>query len=531
MLTARIGAVLRIRSRFWLLATLGLLPVLLLLALFIGSGLRGVDCGYHWDEAEFHMAPARHMVQTGVFLPQSYIYPSFDQWLVVLPSIPPGVRAALDTHGDPKSVQAAMLAAMDAAGYLLSVRSVFIVMSSLAILWVYGAALALRHKRWEALVAASGVALSWPYAYHSRWAVTDCILVQFSALTLFMLALFHRTRNPRWLYMAALAAGLGTGTKYTGVFLLGAVLLASCLDISRGSLFGRVQRLGALCALAFGAYLITTPATLLDPFRFLTDTHSISTYYLHGHGGYTATSGWDHARIVLTFFSLAYFSPSQWLALPLFVAVVAGGALWARKDWRLATILVAFPLFFLVMFCGRYRTVIIRNYLLLAPFLSLLMARGIADLAHWLRRPWLKGTLQAGLLAVFIGQAYWLVAAGESIRHVDPSADARHALEYVAQHPSEHFRVSGQVRTLAKQQNLTLPANVVEGPAGSHVVFFGRAEGPNSWTWKTNDPWLTEAVFGPREIDFNWYSSWSGYDRVVVMTLEKARETGVVLAL
>src|SRR6185295_3260645 len=127
-----------------------------------------------------------------------------------------------------------MGAVMDKPGYLLDVRRVFIFVSALGILWIYGAALALRYPWWQALVAAAGLGLSWEYAYHSRWAVTDCIMVQFVALTVFMLALHHRTRREGWLYAAAAAAGLCTGTKYTGVFMLGSVLLAGALALPLG---------------------------------------------------------------------------------------------------------------------------------------------------------------------------------------------------------------------------------------------------------------------------------------------------------
>jgi hypothetical protein len=519
-----------VRVRPWALRLLGVLPIVALLALFNVTDLRGVDFGFHWDEAGWHTEPAHLMVQTGVFLPKSYIYPSFDKWLVILPSLPSGIRAAIDNGGQPLPIQAAMLAAMDAGGYLLRVRGVFIVVSSLGILWVYGAAIALRHRRWEALVAASGLGLSWEYAYHARWAVTDCILVQFSALTLFMLALFQRTGGPRWLYAAALAAGLGTGTKYTGVFLLAPVLVAGVLTLPLGAFRLQVRRAATLCAVAFASYLVTTPATVLDPFLFMTETRSISTYYMHSHGGYTASSAWHHGWIVLSYFGFAYFSPYSWLALSLFAFVVAGAVLWLRRDLRFGAIVVGFPVLFLVMFCARYRVVIIRNYLFVAPFLALLLARGIADFAAWLARPWQRWCFGAALLGVLVVQAAWLVAAGESIRHFDPNVYVSQALDYVRDHASIRFRVSNKIRAIARAERLPLPANVATGREGTEVVFFGDAEGPGSWKWRVNDPWLTKAVFGPREMNFNWYSSWSARDHIVVMTLDKARATGVPLA-
>ncbi|MFZ1219123.1 MAG: hypothetical protein WAO00_07510, partial [Chthoniobacterales bacterium] len=76
---------------------------------------------------------------------------------------------------------------------------------------------------------------------------------------------------------------------------------------------------------------------------------------------------------------------------------------------------------------------------------------------------------------------------------------------------------------------LALPSNAVQANA-DEVVFFARAEGAQSYAWSVNDPWLTRAVFGPREINFNYYSTWEGFDRVVVMTLVKAKAAGIPLA-
>jgi hypothetical protein len=121
------------------------------------------------------------------------------------------------------------------------------------------------------------------------------------------------------------------------------------------------------------------------------------------------------------------------------------------------------------------------------------------------------------------------VRAAESIRHVDPAAYVREAVAYVAAHPGHRFRLSAQVSKLAADQRLSLPGNAVAGDntAADRVVLFARAEGPNPFKWQANDPWLADAVFGPREVSFFWYSSWSGHDRVVVMTADKARATGV----
>jgi hypothetical protein len=505
-------------------------PVLALLSLFIVTGFRGVDLGLHWDEVDWHIKPAQKMAATGIFLPRAYIYPSLSEWLVLLPSVPATLDAVLATGGNPNSMQAAMTGALGVPDYLLTVRRLFIVLSALAILWVYCAALALRRPWWEALIAASALGLSWEFAYHARWVANDCILAQFSALALFMIALVFRTRRPLWLYLAAVAAGLGTGAKYPGVVLLVPVLGSSLLAFPYRRLRAQALRLVALCATAFAAYLVTTPGTALDLFKFIEHGRIITNVYNTGFYGFSATSGWHHARLVLTYFAMDYFSPYRVVAVPLFLSVFLGAIAWVRSDRRVAAVLVCFPFIFLMFFCSKYRVVTVRNYMFIVPFLGLLVARGLAEIFHRFPQVWVRWSLRGALTVAMMAQGLWLIRAAESIRHADLKVDVQRAVAFVASQADRRFRLSKGVRDLAKQQGLTLPPNVTERPETDLVVFIARAEGPHPRRWTTNDPWLTEAVFGPREVNFNWYSSWAGKDRVVAMTVAKAKAAGIPMA-
>jgi 4-amino-4-deoxy-L-arabinose transferase-like glycosyltransferase len=496
--------------------------------LFVVTGLRGVDFGNQWDEVEWHLQPTRDMVASGVLLPHAYIYPALSKWLVLMPAVPSGVIAALAANGDPHAIQAAMKTALDGADYLLSARRIFVVTSAFTILWVFGAAVALRRPRWEAVVAAASIALSWEFVYQARWVANDCPLTQFAALTLFLLALFHRTRRAAWLYGAAIAVGLGTGAKYPGVILLLPVLGASFLTRLRPSAQG--LRLVALSAVAFAAYLVTTPGTLLEPFKFIEDGRRISSAYQGGHFGYSVAPGWPHARIALEYLALSFFSPFKVVSLLVFTAALGGAVTWMRSDRGASAVLVGFPAVFLVFFCCKYNVAIVRNYLFLTPFIAILAARGMGELAARVPHVGARTALGAALVAIALVQAAWLVRAAESIRHFDPPTYARDAFAYVGAHAGTRFRVAPDVRALAAEQHVALPPNVVDAPEGDDVVFFARADGPPPRRWITNDPWLTEAVFGPGELNFNWYSTWDGRDRIVVMTLEKARAAGVALA-
>jgi 4-amino-4-deoxy-L-arabinose transferase-like glycosyltransferase len=532
----------KIRARPWARSLLLAAPALALVVLFTITGFRGVDFGAHWDELNWQIRPVRDMVAKGVLLPRVYNYPSLTKWLALLPAVPAGIVAILKAGKEPPRnlgyieaganmprIQSAIVGVFNDTTYLLAVRQLFIVLSALAIVWVYGAVLALRRPWWEAFVAAAGVGLSWEYAYHARWVTPDCILTMWAALTLFMLALFHRSGRALWLYAAAVAAGLATGTKYQGVILLIPVVVLGGWALPSWRPPVQAPRLVALCAVAFAAYLVTTPATLLDPFAFWQQLLWLSGKYKTGHAGYTVSGAAEHWKVVLLYFSVAFFSPYRIPAMALFLAVVAGAIVVARHDRRLGVVLIGFPLAYLAFFCFSYRVAIVRNYLLVAPFLAVLAARGLAEAFHRLRYRWARWSLAAALGVLMVGQAAWLVRAGETIRRRDPVADVEAAVAYVTAHPRTRFRLSTQVRAMAAQRNLTIPPNATEGPADA-VVFLSMTEGPGVWGWKANDPWLTEAAFGPLEVNFSWYSSWRGYDRVVIMTTEKASATGVPLA-
>ncbi len=506
------------------------LPPLVLVVFFVVTGFRGIDFGSHWDEVDWQIRPVRDMVASGILMPRATIYPSMSKWLVLMPAVPAAVRAGLKPDGGVLAMQPAAVARIDEPGYLLTVRRLFVVVSALAIIWIYGAGLALRRKWWEATIAAAALGLSWEYGYHARWVATDCILVQFSALTIFMLALFHRTGQRQWLLAAAIAAGLGTGSKYPGVFLLVPVICLGLSALPRRTVGSVIARVAALCAIAFVAYLVTTPSTVFDPFKFVEAYHWISHQYLRGHAGHAVASSWQHWRVALAYFALAFFSPFRVAAVVLAACSVVGAVVWVRRERWMGITLVCFPVAFLCFFCFRFLDAVVRNYLVIAPFLALLAARGVGALVDWVpsrfSRPAVIGVI-AAFAITFGGQAVWLARAAESIRHVDGQQDVRQALAYVAAHPQTRFRLSTKVRESAVAQGMAVPSNVTDTSDARSAVFFAIAEGPGTWDWKTNDPWQVQAVFGPREMNFDWYSGWTGHDRVVVMTIDKAKATGV----
>ena len=71
----------QVRARRWARWLLLAFPPVALTTLFIVTGIRGRDFGFHWDEVDWQIRPVRDMVLTGLLIPRASIYPTLCKWL------------------------------------------------------------------------------------------------------------------------------------------------------------------------------------------------------------------------------------------------------------------------------------------------------------------------------------------------------------------------------------------------------------------------------------------------------------------
>ena len=225
-------------------------PVLLPFLLLVGTGLRGLDFGLHWDERPWQIGPTKHMVQSATLLPGYYTYPSFDYWLnlaVLSPDVvtPRKSGERLATH---------LVRVLDSQAYLFRLRAVYLVIASLALVWVYLLVLQ-RGGAWsEALFASCVLGGSREIAYHLRWVASDGMLMQSGALTVLLALRAFDTRKQSWLMAAAAAAGVGFGTKYPGGLLVLPVALAGILSLAGGTLKSKATLLVKIAVVCSPGY-------------------------------------------------------------------------------------------------------------------------------------------------------------------------------------------------------------------------------------------------------------------------------------
>ena len=495
---------------------LRLAPLVVPLVILIATGLRGLDFGMHWDERHYQIGPVKTMVQTGILLPNYYGYPSFVYWVNTASAL----RELPAVWRSPDRKQR-LLAVMDTHEFLLRLRAIYLVLSSLSLVWVYWLVLSWRDSVPEAFAAAAFLGLSWEVAYHLRWIATDSMLMQFGALTMLLAFRFQlEPHRPRLLHLAAIAAGFGCGTKYPGgLLIVPVVIAAACTAHEWRAVRRRLLGVGALFA---GAYLVTTPATILHPGPFLHAIRYEIGHYASGHEGHSVAPGGEHVMRMLAYLGGAVFSAWPVLALSVFALCLLGCYATVR-DGKPALVLLSFPVLYLAYFATQ-RAMVVRNLLVLVPFLAVMAARG----AGWLWEQRSAARVLRPLTAitaaiVLLMNAGWLVYAAETIPLRRSDAYVRQAAAFLSSGIQGPVWISPRLRIQLAAQGWVRPSGVVDDPLRAERLVLYASEGMTRWQeWPANRPWLTERWFGPHEVNFNIYPSWWGDDRIIVMSRQRA---------
>jgi hypothetical protein len=223
---------------------------------------------------------------------------------------------------------------------------------------------------------------------------------------------------------------------------------------------------------------------------------------------------------VLEYFALAVGSPYPGIAAAAFACAVAGAVALVRSSRTTAAVVLSFPAAYLAFFC-LYPVMIPRNYLVLVPFFAVLVARGGATLLD--RVPWrpVCAALGAAAVAALLANAAWLALAAASIRDHRDHPPLRPVLAWVRDHPDTRFAVSAGLRRALSRTALAGLPNVVDGPPwqADRAIFLASEQYARVLGARPGFR-LTDTWFGPYEVNFDFYPSWLGSDRVVVMPSE-----------
>jgi len=507
------------------------LPVLIPLLLLIVTGIVGLDFGPHWDEDRAWLGPLEHSLKEGKPLPGKYNYPSVGYGLTLLATLPDAIPAPPEGMTRREKI----VSELYRLGFRLRLRFLFMLVSSLALVWIYRLVLRWRRSGFEALLAACLLGSSFEVAYHVRWIAPDGLLMQFAALTLMaVFAAVHAADGRRWLLVAAIAAGFGCGSKYPGGLLAVPVFVAACMVAARVSSERKERTRGLvlmtlkLAAVFLVTYLVTTPGTIFEWDLFRRDLEfEMKHYGEDGHHVYTLEPGFGHFARMLEYLGSQMLSPYGLLAWLGALLVVIGGYAVLRERPALALLAISFPLLYLV-YMASVKVMIVRNVLVIAPFLAVFATRGASFAYERIRPRALRFVLPVFVCTLLAANYSFLVWSSERTANRSAERSLQEFVEHARGNPDTDFVVAPRVREgLAGLEGIGLLPNVkdrVTEATDALAIFAnecGQAEhwevGPIDLIW-----------FGPYEINFRYYpSAWNPKERLLVMPLETARLCGI----
>lgn len=488
------------------------------------TGVGGIDFGTHWDERKL-MKSVRDSILKGELLPGWYNYPSMIYDLVVLSASPEIVKDYLQNRSEFADHMEVWL--VDNALALRS-RKIFLFLVSLSILWVYFLIFKWTGQWTLALLGSIILASSWEVAYHSRWIAPDGILMQLGVLSILLVFLALGSSGKQrfiWLGLATITAGLACGTKYFGgIFLLpifiGGYKILKDRDAKWREYIILYTSLGAIFVLSF---LLTTPGALIDRPTFVQDIQFEIEHYRDGHRGYTVNPGGEHALLLSHYLFGVFFSKYQGISIVFSVFALIGLYSILRDRWKKyeTWIFLSVPLFF-IPYMTLQKVMQVRNYLLLFPFLAILSAIGFATVwkskliqSNIMTRYLLTIGVTLGLLINFI----WIYNSAHSIvtrKTIDQPQALRN---YLNAHQETTFYLSDKVKRLWPDHDRNELRNIVNSPSTAtvYVCLSRELKEPIANRLGVYNP-----IFGPYEVNFDYYPSWEGDSRIVIIPMEAA---------
>lgn len=474
-------------------------------AVFLWCAISTVRFGRHWDEWKI-IEGVQATITSGVVLPAGYNWPSLTYLIALFTSF-----ANLPTVVEAGSVAAAKGQLADIVGspqFTYQLRVVFAVLTASTGLFAVLAARAIGTSWLAASIGGAVVLSSFQVLYHSRWIAPDSLVMLACAMTLAAALQAARDRRPLPLLLAAVAAGIATAAKYPG----GCLLVLPLIVAARGP--AALARLTIVLALFAATYLMITPGTIVDSARFVEDVlFEIGHYSRLGHGGYTVEAGWPHLAGILNFIAFRLASPHPIVSVLVLTAAVAGGAVAWRVNRYTAVLLIAVPVLYIV-YMATNRVLIVRNLLILVPFVAVLVAVALDRLARLF--PSVTVRVAIPVVAAMLLALNWpiFLHAASSMHDLDAESWRRSIATYVAAHPDRRFAVSPRVAALLFERGEARSAVTVYPPERSDAYIYVLGEHHARIANRQN---TYRVVAGPDDVDLDYYPTWLGLERIVVV--------------
>ncbi|HEY4184288.1 MAG TPA: hypothetical protein VGP07_04430 [Polyangia bacterium] len=502
--------------------------VLVFMAAFFATGVAGIDFGVHWDEW-YHMQGVTGCIHRLSLLPDSLSYggPYFTlgfpvvlwhQWQNVLGMVHDlrtlPVSVGITALPNVIKFQAEATALVNSSAYVLQIRTVFLGLTSLSILWVFLAVLRCWPRRYgAALAAAAFMAFSWEVGYHARWLAVDAPLTQFCALELLLFCGAWHARGPgaglRWYCAAAVVSGAVFACKLTGLFAVLPTVITPLLVRGPFTIRARLGRMVLGGTLFVVAAFVLSPEFFLEPLKFLNVLRSGSADYNSAPVTNPHYVGlFEHLWRVLAWFVAVLPSPYLGVALAFSLVALLGLGSMLRRERRMTLTWFTFIATFVLVFT-RNHLLVIRQYLMIAPFVALCFARGAIVAWDFLRA---KSPRLVPVFALLVVAGFAANATNEISKawHVTHDTDGSISDDVVKDLLAEKrpVRMSTPVLERLRSRLGTAYTCHPANPADQTVTHFLAYASEHEWMG--NRVRAFRHTYGSAEANVDYYTGWLG---------------------
>ncbi len=491
----------------------------IIISITLAFSLLGIMFGHHWDENRI-MDSARESFQTGNLLPGWYVYPSVPHDLATLVQftkhlsfIYPGFEEPWKQH--------------------LCVRGVFILYSTAGIVFTFLLTRIITKSNFYALIGAAFLAFSWEFGYHIRWIAPDSIMMTNVMACVYFCLRYYQKPTIRSFMAAGIFGGLATGCKYPAGLVALPLLIATYYGVKAKVLDRKyfwkhlIQRWLLIGLIAAFTFILTTPGFILDFSKLWQDLYEHITIYQNSHANYQfnplSNPPFDHFLVLLEYFSLAVFSYQPVLSLLAALLVLPGIYALTKVQKPVIIITMAFPIIYLGFFCFQH-LMIARNYQVILPFLFLLSSLGIQFLINISKNTYIK-TFVLSVTFIVIGfNIYFGFKAGLSIYHYTEEKIYTTLKTHLKEKPNQTFYLTKELKADYKEKGFDLNANVIADKAlpdtGEFkvVTYLPREHSPH---WPRYSHNFVDKVIGQQEVNVNYYPTWNGYPKILIVDSEK----------
>jgi len=400
----------------------------------------------------------------------------------------------------------------DGSVFYLVARLLFLLISSLTVIWVYILSFKITRSFIAALIAGLIFSASFEFNYHSRWAVSDTVAVQFVFLSTMILFLGLSFRKK--IILSSIIAGLALGTKYTaGIAILN---IYTYIISFKGINFSKKTDIIIYSTFIFiVTFIFLTPGTVLEPLKFYGDLETTSYHYSSWHFGYTVPAGTIHCAKIIKYIIFCIFSKnyiiSIFISLFFFIGVV-----YSLKTKNINVISLSLVMALYLFYVSRYRVMLVRNILYIFPYFCVVSSLGAFFIFKKIKSKIIIKYLNIIIILILSYSTALVTNAALTIYHkekLDVKGDLQNFLE--VRHKDRFFFSRGVCDLMSFQQN-TVPMK------SSYLVFF-----KNEARWpflQANKYRLYKKVLGVQDINFDYYPTWLGQDRIVIMRYSDAND-------